>query len=282
MPTLIPQASGSTIGNMLGFGGLAAAFDGSRNQVSTSCCSKAPSSAGYNNTVGKDWGLGNSFTVTQITLYAANDVPLMGISGTNIMLQGSPDGLTWTTLYTSGTVLTAASQVVIIGAGIDMSTAYRYHQIVVNGNGVNGVYLAEVEFYQSTAYTLTPSAGSFAETGVAALMARGTAHTLSADAGSFAETGNAITMLHGLYHAFVPAAGAFTVIGQPNIIAINRYADTHSFRSEFVLQQLRRVAPQLTSGMILVSSQPREADLLLSDGVSFLETFDTVTRIKLG
>lgn len=57
----IPQTTGTPIGDMTASGGLAAAFDGNTNQ-STSAGAEEPS--GNIGWVGKDWGAGNTQTIT--------------------------------------------------------------------------------------------------------------------------------------------------------------------------------------------------------------------------
>lgn len=144
--TIISQATGTQIGDMTSYGGLAAAFDGVTSTAQTSGCGKSISSSGYNNTVGKQWS--SAKTISRFTFYAPNDNNILGAAGgTTVKLQGSNDGSAWTDLYTSGTVGTTGTTVDVT-TGITTTTAYTYHRLNINGNGTNTVSIAELVFYE--------------------------------------------------------------------------------------------------------------------------------------
>lgn len=152
--TVVAGATGTAIGDMTGGGGLAAAFNGTTSQIFSSGAYKAASAAGYNNTVGKDWGSGNTKTIARFVVYASNDYGVLGVGGgSSVKLQGSNNGSAWTDLYTSGTVLTAGGTTLDVSSGIDTSTAYRYHRLNVNGNGSNSVDVVELVFYEVSGTT---------------------------------------------------------------------------------------------------------------------------------
>lgn len=143
------STSGKTlIGDYTVNGGLSAAFDGVTNQASSASATKATSTSGYNNTIGVDWGVGNSNIVARFIITAPNNSALLGGGGgSTVKLQGSNDNSTWVDLYTTGTVLATSGSSIDVSSGITTSTAYRYHRINVNGNGTNGSFIAEVQFF---------------------------------------------------------------------------------------------------------------------------------------
>jgi hypothetical protein len=153
---------GTNIGGMTAGGGLAAAFDGITSQGSATSAgsSGAPSGYGNSTSVGKDWGSGVTKTVTSFSCWSPNDTGFLGsTTAVGIKLQGSSDGSAWTDLY-AGTTPSGTAATVNVTSGITL-TAYRYHRITINGNGVNNTYLAEVKFYEATAapdMTLIPPA----------------------------------------------------------------------------------------------------------------------------
>lgn len=146
--TLIPSGAGTAIGDMTQNGGLAAAFDGTTSQSRSVAAAKGVSSSGYNNTVGKDWGAGNTKLIDRIVVYGPNNEGFVGSgSPDNIKLQGSTDNSSWVDLGTFATT-GAANNVIDNTAGITKTTAYRYHRINVNGNGGNSCSVAEVVWYE--------------------------------------------------------------------------------------------------------------------------------------
>lgn len=146
---LVPAGTGTTIGNAIAGGGLAAAFDSTTSQVQASCAQVSISNTGYNNTVGKNWGAGNNKRITHFKFYAPSDNNILGAAGgTTVKLQGSNDGSTWTDLYTSGTVGTTGT-IVDVTTGINTSAVYQYHRINGSGNGINTFAIAELVFYET-------------------------------------------------------------------------------------------------------------------------------------
>lgn len=143
------------IGTLTGGGGLAAAFDGTTNQAgSSSTTSVGASTAGYNNTVGVDLGSGVTKKVTRFDLYGANNEPLVGGANT-IKLQGSNDNSAWTDLHTTGSIGGSNGWSSLNITPSDTSTAYRYFRININGNGANGIYLAELILYEGSPADMT-------------------------------------------------------------------------------------------------------------------------------
>ena len=137
---------GTNIGNMTSNGGLAAAFNGTTSQAVAASAYLTGSSPG---TVGKNWG-GTSNIVTACTVYGPNNVDFdTGSANTNtVLLQGSNNGSSWTTLYT----WTFASSPPVNGRVLSVSsglpaTGYTYHQISHSDTGNNNHAIAQVQFY---------------------------------------------------------------------------------------------------------------------------------------
>lgn len=145
------STSGKTkIGNLTSGGGLAAAFDGTTSQAYASSANISTSNSGYNNTIGVDWGVGVTKTVVGFKLWSTSDFGLNGGAGAAaVKLQGSNDNSAWTDLFTSpGSVLATGGSTYEVTSGITAG-AYRYHRINGNGNGSNGMGLAEVQFSET-------------------------------------------------------------------------------------------------------------------------------------
>jgi hypothetical protein len=151
--TQISQGAGTPIGNMTTGGGLAAAFDGNTSQAQSAGARSSNGGAsfsGYNNTVGKDWGVDTFKTVDRFKFWGPNDNNVLGTQGTiDFKLQGSNDNSNWTDLYTAtGVSSPSGSTVIDVTSGISVSQAYRYHRWNGNGNGSNGLGIAELQFWE--------------------------------------------------------------------------------------------------------------------------------------
>lgn len=146
---LVSGATGTALGNMTANGGLAAAFNGTTSQTQAASCAKGISDSGYANYVGKDWGAGNTKIISGFNVYGPNDTNILGAAGgTNIKLQGSSDNFSSSVVDLIAAIAfpTGSSQSLNTITGIDMSTAYRYHRLVINGNGSNTAAVAELIF----------------------------------------------------------------------------------------------------------------------------------------
>ena len=148
--TLIPQGNGTAIGNMTALGGLAAAFDGVPSQASASGAGIGTSVNGFGNTIGKNWGAGVVHLVTKAVIYGPNDANINGGGGgCNFKMQGSTDNSTWTDLTGVLAFPTGSSQsVTLLKSAITVTAAYQYHRMNFSGNGTNGLFVAEVQFYE--------------------------------------------------------------------------------------------------------------------------------------
>ena len=80
--------------------------------------------------------------VSSFVLYAPNDRPFLnsatGITG--YLLEGSNDGATWTTLYSSFTTGSVAETITAITTS---PTPFPYHRINIEGDGISEVAIAQ-------------------------------------------------------------------------------------------------------------------------------------------
>jgi len=125
-----------------------ATFDGDITQTAAEGGEKSSSTSAY---VGKDWGAGNTKTISKLTTHAVSDNNLVNFGTLSIKLQGSATGA-WggeeTTIqtFTSPSNATAAINTETI---TDTATAYRYHRVIFDASGSLAVTrLAEVEFFE--------------------------------------------------------------------------------------------------------------------------------------
>jgi len=147
--------SGTNIGGMTSNGGLAAAFNGAFNNEASSAVSSTPTS-GYvtTNSVGKDWGSGVTKTITAFQINSPTNDGFIGSQlAVGFKLQGSTDNFSSSVvdLY-SGTTPAGFNQSVLVTSGITTSTAYRYHRIVINGNGTNNTRFGQVMLYETGSF----------------------------------------------------------------------------------------------------------------------------------
>lgn len=164
------QTSGGTnLGTLTSGGGLAAAFDSTTSQALASSANLGGTGAitGY---VGKDWGSGNTKTISSFTVYASSDNGFSNsgiVTSLTIKLQGSTDNFSSSIvdLYTDSAVAESNGASVDVTSGIATSTAYRYHRISVTENqsdaGGHTLGVAELKLYEtvgSSEMTLIPPA----------------------------------------------------------------------------------------------------------------------------
>ena len=154
--TAVAQATGTAIGNMTNGGGNAAAFDGTTNQ-SGSAGALISSGTRTNGLVGKDWGSGNTKTVTGIVATASNDFGFNQTGGgtITITLWGSNAGFNTSGVSLgSDTIANANGAVFTKLTGFTTSTAYRYHWIdITSSSGTTSTdnkYCAELVLYEGS------------------------------------------------------------------------------------------------------------------------------------
>ena len=130
--SVVSQGAGTAIGNATGNGGLAAAFDGTTSQAYT-----ASAENGSNSTfIGKDWGSGNTKTITSIQVYSSSTHNIQGSATSAVdatfTIQGSTDNFSSSTVdLGTGTLSLAAGGNATLSA-TDLSTAFRYHRVKID------------------------------------------------------------------------------------------------------------------------------------------------------
>lgn len=103
----------------------------------------------------KDWGASTTRIVTRFVTYAGSDSGYCGGAGqptVTIKLQGSSNGSTFVDLFTTSVTDTATSNIVdkTVVDGINVSTAYRYHRILISHDAsARDMYVSEALFYVS-------------------------------------------------------------------------------------------------------------------------------------
>ena len=164
--TLIPQNAGTAIGSMTSSGGLAAAFDGNKSQTSGQGARKIGAGS-YGHHVGKNYGSGVTYSVTQMKVTNVTDEGLLSEAASNsehrMRLEYSDNGSSWSVAWTSqdsftrqsnvslGTTVTIDGATASTGANvIDTSGAHQYWRMNIKGNTSNGTNVAEVEFFART------------------------------------------------------------------------------------------------------------------------------------
>jgi len=158
----IAQGTGTTIGNMTTAGGIAAAFDGDTTQNTTQCA-RLVAGGEWNHYVGKDYGSGNTYAVTQMKVTNSSDEGLLneGASDTahRMGIEWSDNGSSWTRVWESNNNFTRQANVALgatvtvdtttAGVTTNWSTAgtHRYWRYNCKGNSSNGTNVAELQFW---------------------------------------------------------------------------------------------------------------------------------------
>ena len=155
---------GMNIGNMVMGAGVNAAFDGTVvtsslgttvSRVFSNSANLANSVSSYQNWVGKNWAADATGTlatlpstvpsqthvVSSFTLIAPSDQPFLRTGATGFHLEGSANGVTWTTIYSGTTAGTAGE---IITANTTSQAPYQYHRVTIQGDGTSQVGIAQV------------------------------------------------------------------------------------------------------------------------------------------
>lgn len=145
----ISQATGTNIGTLTANGGLAAAFDGSTNQVTSACALKAsPGTLSY---IGKNYSA-SAQVISQAKVYGSSDTGYSGsgvtttfnLRGSQTSPANSADGILLGSVGPIEDVQATNSQTI---ASNDTSTAWNYVWIELVISGASAAVMAEVEFY---------------------------------------------------------------------------------------------------------------------------------------
>ncbi len=170
--TPISQVVGGRIGNLLGGGGINAAFDGNPYKPSWQSANNAISNSSYNNYVGVNWSGANAamlgapssllppvirHSLTSYTITAPNDRSFLGNNPTSYLVQSSPSNSpvygAWTTI-SSGTTAGLPGETI---SGTCTGGNEEFHRVAFLGDGLNYVAVAQVTF--DVAQIGSPSTG---------------------------------------------------------------------------------------------------------------------------
>jgi len=152
----ISYSGATAIGNMTENAGLSSAIDGTVGGAGFANGARKDPSNGA--TIGVDWGSGNAHAITRAKIWGVNNYGIAGNTSSRYgKLQGSSDNSSWADLYTISSVSTNAGNdttntvthdVDHHGGNTfgDISTAYRYHRWLFEGDG-NGGTVSELQFF---------------------------------------------------------------------------------------------------------------------------------------
>jgi len=150
---------GSRIGNLIGGGGVDAAFDSNINKPAWMCANNAISNSSYNNYIGINWAGDVSglvtpsslmarvikHTLSSFTAYAPSDRSFLGTTPTSYVLQGSPVDTTlygaWTTISSGTTAGTAGETITADVTG----SPFQFHRLAFLGDQLNPMGIAQLE-----------------------------------------------------------------------------------------------------------------------------------------
>ena len=154
-----PPNIGGSIGAMTQNAGLDAAFNSAINKPHGQCAALAVSNSSFGNWVGKNWAAdpsGVSISLPSTTavqthvlasyaLYAPNDQAfLRSATGvTTYHIDGSPNGVTWTTLVTGTTAGTVGE---VVTGNSTVGAFYQYHRAAFLGDGISAIAIAQAVF----------------------------------------------------------------------------------------------------------------------------------------
>ncbi len=159
-PNFFMPQYGSRIGNLMGGGGINAAFDGNPLKPSWMSANNSISNSSYNNYVGINWA-GNvsqlsmpsslkppvlRHSLLSFTAYAPVDKSFLGTTPTSYVVQSSP---TDTSLYGAWTTISSGTTTGTAGETISADCTggtYQFHRIAFLGDQLNPVQIAQVEF----------------------------------------------------------------------------------------------------------------------------------------
>lgn len=150
---VVSGGTGTPIGDMTGGGGLSAAFDGTTSQAAAASARKSGTPP-YPAYIGKDWGVGQTKTISQFHAWGSNDFGFdhdgnttvtITLYGSNSAPASATDG---TALGSSGGDTDSAGLLISKTTGLT-ATPYRYHWLhITHATGTGEVQVAEVQFYE--------------------------------------------------------------------------------------------------------------------------------------
>ena len=161
---LISRSSGTAIGNMTAGGNLAASFDGSLRKAYSGCSQTTgnPDDGGF---IGKDWGSGQSKTVTRVIVHPTHEYGFVGGASSTytIDIRGADTAPTGSNYKTHGTQIGSSGgnitdsnaatpyDTLSFGHSVTTTTAYRFHWVVVEPTGGDDdAFISQCEFFESS------------------------------------------------------------------------------------------------------------------------------------
>jgi hypothetical protein len=149
--TLIDQAAGSVIGNAGSWIAASVAFNGNANLSRVN----SPRYSAGDLWIGKDWGSGNTKTLTGYKAWGSNDHGFheTGNPSMAFRVEGSSSASfsSDVNILITDTQTDANSLALSVLTGFDTSAAYRYHRLFMpwaGGSGGDTVQVAEIQFFE--------------------------------------------------------------------------------------------------------------------------------------
>lgn len=137
---------GTAFGTLTQAGGIKAAFDSNANKPFAFCAATFISTAG-GNSVGVNFGSSqNSKVAASFTLIAPNNAPFLGSGTTTYSFQGSNLSVGFTTLISGNTVGSIGE---VLSVTLSPTNAFQYYQIVLGGDNINSVAIAQFSINQA-------------------------------------------------------------------------------------------------------------------------------------
>lgn len=129
------------------------AFNGTTSQNSATSATLAAAPNGFStNGLGQDWGVGVTNIISQVVIYAPSDSTILGDSPAvnDFAIFGSNDNTNWHLLTIWRGNDSINSQVFTIPISLTEQQPYRYHRVGLDGNGINSVRVAQIQFFKNT------------------------------------------------------------------------------------------------------------------------------------
>jgi hypothetical protein len=155
------QTAGANIGTLLQAAGLNAAFDGNVSKTTVRSAVSFTPTAGFTNTIGKDWLPGGglplsiftplSYSVASFKLYGPTNGTISGASATGVQFQGSSDGVNWTVLYSTTTIGSIAEVLASISSNLTTGN-FQQHRFAIQSQG-QPIAVAQAQFNVATTGT---------------------------------------------------------------------------------------------------------------------------------
>jgi len=132
------------------------AFDGTTSKTSAGSIAQlgSPSNNSEANYLGQDWGAGVTKTISKVVVYACTDSSILGNAPSveGFYVYGSNDNVNWHLITVwRGNDNGVAGTVFTIPISQTETQAYRYHRVGFDGNGINALRVAQIQFFNKVA-----------------------------------------------------------------------------------------------------------------------------------